>query len=279
MSHKIVEFRNVSFRYDEEGPWVLKNCSFEIYEDEWLAIIGHNGSGKSTIAKLLNGLLFPQEGEIYIDGTKVDENSIWDIRKEVGMVFQNPDNQFVGATVQDDVAFGMENRGIPREIMKKRIDETLQAVRMQDYLLTEPHRLSGGQKQRVAIASVLAISPKILILDEATAMLDPIGRKEIMQTVNSIQDSQGLSLITITHDLQEITRADRVIVMNNGERWDETTPSQLFKRKEALREIGLDVPFVAHLSDAFRSNGVAIENSPLSHEELLEELWTYHSRM
>ncbi|MFS0749569.1 energy-coupling factor ABC transporter ATP-binding protein [Oceanobacillus sp. 1P07AA] len=279
MSRKIVEFRNVSFRYDEEGPWVLKNCSFEIYEDEWLAIIGHNGSGKSTIAKLLNGLLFPQEGEIYIGGTKVDENTIWDIRKEIGMVFQNPDNQFVGATVQDDVAFGMENRGIPREIMKKRIDETLQAVRMQDYLLTEPHRLSGGQKQRVAIASVLAISPKILILDEATAMLDPIGRTEIMRTVNSIQDSQGLSLITITHDLQEITRADRVIVMNNGERWDETTPSQLFKRKDELREIGLDVPFVAQLSDAFRRNGVTIENSPLSHEELLEELWTYHSKM
>ncbi|BAC12103.1 energy-coupling factor ABC transporter ATP-binding protein [Oceanobacillus iheyensis] len=279
MSRKIVEFRNVSFRYDEEGPWVLKNCSFEIYEDEWLAIIGHNGSGKSTIAKLLNGLLFPQEGEIYIDGIKVDENSIWDIRKEVGMVFQNPDNQFVGATVQDDVAFGMENRGIPREIMKKRIDETLQAVRMQDYLLTEPHRLSGGQKQRVAIASVLAISPKILILDEATAMLDPVGRKEIMQTVNSIQDSQGLSLITITHDLKEITRADRVIVLNNGERWDEATPSQLFKRKDALREIGLDVPFVAHLSDAFRNNGITIEHSPLSHEQLLEELWTYHSKM
>lgn len=278
MSRKLVEFRNVSFRYDEEGPWVLKNCSFDIYEDEWLAIIGHNGSGKSTIAKLLNGLLFPQEGEIFIDGKKVDESSIWDIRKDVGMVFQNPDNQFVGATVQDDVAFGMENRGLPRDVMKQRIQETLKAVRMQDYYLTEPHRLSGGQKQRVAIASVLAISPKILILDEATAMLDPTGRKEIMQTVSAIQESQGLSLITITHDLQEIVQADRVIVMNNGERWDETSPRELFQKKEELREIGLDVPFVAQLTDELVRAGVTMEYSPLSHEELLEELWTYHSR-
>ncbi|MEK3906933.1 MULTISPECIES: energy-coupling factor ABC transporter ATP-binding protein [Oceanobacillus] len=278
MRKKIIEFRNVSFRYGDEGPWVLKNCSFEIYENEWVAIIGHNGSGKSTIAKLLNGLLFPQEGEIIIDGEVVNEESIWNIRKEVGMVFQNPDNQFVGATVQDDVAFGMENRGVPREEMKKRIIDTLAAVGMQDYRLTEPHRLSGGQKQRVAIASVLAIAPKVLILDEATAMLDPSGRQEIMQTVASIQGREKLSLITITHDLQEVAQADRVIVMNSGEIWKEQTPREVFSQKEALREIGLDVPFVAILAGELKQAGVAISTEPLNHKELLEDLWTLHSR-
>ena len=257
---------------------MLKNCSFEIYENEWVAIIGHNGSGKSTIAKLLNGLLFPQEGEIIIDGEVVNEESIWNIRKEVGMVFQNPDNQFVGATVQDDVAFGMENRGVPREEMKKRIIDTLAAVGMQDYRLTEPHRLSGGQKQRVAIASVLAIAPKVLILDEATAMLDPSGRQEIMQTVASIQGREKLSLITITHDLQEVAQADRVIVMNSGEIWKEQTPREIFSQKEALREIGLDVPFVAILAGELKQAGVAISTEPLNHKELLEDLWTLHSR-
>lgn len=278
MSKKLVEFRNVSFRYDEDGPWVLRKCSFEIYENEWVAIIGHNGSGKSTIAKLLNGLLFPQEGEIIIDGQQVNEESIWSIRKEVGMVFQNPDNQFVGATVQDDVAFGMENRGVPREEMQKRIKETLAAVRMQDYRLTEPHRLSGGQKQRVAIASVLAISPKVLILDEATAMLDPSGRKEIMDTVGGIQESNGLSLITITHDLQEVVQADRVIVMNNGEKWKEASPREIFLEKDALRTIGLDVPFVAILAEELKQAGVSLKTIPLNQEELMEDLWTLHLR-
>ncbi|AXI07622.1 energy-coupling factor ABC transporter ATP-binding protein [Oceanobacillus zhaokaii] len=278
MSKRLIEFRNVSFRYGEEQPWVLKNVSFEIYEDEWVAIIGHNGSGKSTIAKLVNGLLFPQQGEIVIDGQLVNEESIWNIRKEVGMVFQNPDNQFVGATVQDDVAFGMENRGFPREDMVKRIDETLKAVGMQAYRLTEPHRLSGGQKQRVAIASVLAISPKVLILDEATAMLDPNGRKEIMETVSQLQNSQGLSLITITHDLHEVVQADRVIVMNEGEIWDEATPREIFSKKDELRKIGLDVPFVAILADELKQVGITISQEPLNHEELLEELWTLNSR-
>ncbi|WP_156291741.1 energy-coupling factor ABC transporter ATP-binding protein [Oceanobacillus salinisoli] len=278
MSNKLIEFKNVSFRYGEDEPWVLKNVSFAIEDDEWVAIIGHNGSGKSTIAKLINGLLFPQQGEIIIAGKKVTEDTVWDIRKEVGMVFQNPDNQFVGATVQDDVAFGMENRGVSREVMIERINQTLKAVGMQDYRLTEPHRLSGGQKQRVAIASVLAISPSVLILDEATAMLDPSGRKEIMQTVSQLQDKQGLSLITITHDLQEVVQADRVIVMNNGEIWDEAVPRAIFSKKGELRKIGLDVPFVAILADALKEAGIMISQEPLNHEELLEDLWTLHSK-
>jgi energy-coupling factor transport system ATP-binding protein len=274
----MIEFRNVSFRYGDEQPWVLKNVSFEIYEKEWIAIIGHNGSGKSTIAKLLNGLLFPQKGEILIGGVQVNEKTIWDVRKEVGMVFQNPDNQFVGTTVQDDVAFGMENRGFSRKEMVNRIDATLKAVGMQDYLLTEPHRLSGGQKQRVAIASVLAISPKVLILDEATAMLDPRGRAEIMQTVADVQRQNELSLITITHDLQEVVQAERVIVMNEGEIWEEATPRDIFSRKDELTQIGLDVPFVAKLAEALKGKGISLTKEPLNHEELLEDLWTLHSR-
>ena len=274
----LIEFRNVSFRYGEKEPWVLKNLSFTIYENEFVAIIGHNGSGKSTIAKLVNGLLFPQEGEILINGIEVNEETIWDIRREVGMVFQNPDNQFVGATVQDDVAFGMENRGFPREEMIKRIEQTLTAVRMLDYRLTEPHRLSGGQKQRVAIASVLAISPKVLILDEATAMLDPKGRKEIMETVAELSEQQGLSLISITHDLSEVVQAERVIVMNRGEIWAEATPREIFSKREELREIGLDVPFVAILAEELKRVGVNLAKQPLTPDELLEELWTLHSK-
>jgi len=279
MSKAIAEFRNVSFRYAEEQPWVLKDVSFTIRENEWVAIIGHNGSGKSTIAKLMNGLLFPQEGEILIDGVVVSEETVWDVRRNVGMVFQNPDNQFVGTTVQDDVAFGMENRGFPREQMLQRIEETLRAVRMDKYLLTEPHRLSGGQKQRVAIASVLAISPQILILDEATAMLDPKGRKEIMETVSEVQRTQELSLITITHDLHEVVQAKRVIVMNEGQIWKEGTPREVFLEKEALRQIGLDVPFVSLLASELNKHGLQIADEPLNHEELLEDLWTLHSKM
>lgn len=276
---KMIEFRDVSFRYGDDQPWVVKDCSFEIYENEWVAIIGHNGSGKSTIAKLMNGLLFPQKGEILINGVHVNQETIWEIRKDVGMVFQNPDNQFVGTTVQDDVAFGMENRGVAREEMIHRIDTTLKAVGMQDYLMTEPHRLSGGQKQRIAIASVLAISPQVIILDEATAMLDPKGRTEIMNTVSTVQEQHQMSLITITHDLTEVVKAERVIVMNNGEVWDEDNPRGIFAKKKELQEIGLDVPFVATLADELKKAGIIITSEPLNHEELLEELWTSHSKM
>lgn len=277
MRGKLIEFRNVSFRYGDEYPWVLKNCSFDIYESEWVAIIGHNGSGKSTIAKLLNGLLFPQEGEIIINGQEVNQETIWDIRRDVGMVFQNPDNQFVGTTVQDDVAFGMENRGVPRDEMVKRIDENLTAVGMAGYLLTEPHRLSGGQKQRVAIAGVLAVSPQVLILDEATAMLDPKGRTEIMETISNVQDKNDLSLITITHDLREVVQAERVIVMNEGQVWEESTPREVFSKKDALQKIGLDVPFIAILAEELKKAGVPVTKEPLNQEELVEDLWTLHS--
>ncbi|MCA0985597.1 energy-coupling factor ABC transporter ATP-binding protein [Halobacillus yeomjeoni] len=277
MDQSQIEFRNVSFRYQEDMPWVLRNVSFTIGADEWVAIIGHNGSGKSTIAKLMNGLLFPQEGKILVDGEEVTQDTLWEIRKRVGMVFQNPDNQFVGTTVRDDVAFGMENHGMPREVMIKRIKESLNAVGMTEFERHEPHRLSGGQKQRVAIASVLAVSPRYIILDEATAMLDPKGRKEILKTIRTVQEERELSLITITHDLQEVTQAERVIVMNGGEVWMESTPRDIFSKKDSLIEIGLDTPFVSKLADHMKDAGLELSREPLNHQELLEELWTSRS--
>ena len=273
----IIEFKHVSFRYGENAPWILQDCSFSIYENESVAIIGHNGSGKSTIAKLMNGLLFPQEGEIWINNTLLTEETIWDIRKDVGMVFQNPDNQFVGATVQDDVAFGMENRGVPREEMERRIDASLKAVQMKDYRLTEPHRLSGGQKQRVAIAGVIAVSPKVLILDEATVMLDPKGRTEIMETISHLQRLEEISLITITHDLQEVIQVERVIVLNQGQIWKTGNPREVLKEGKALQKIGLDIPFISQLSDELKTLGVHVQKDPLTIDEMLEELWTLHS--
>lgn len=277
MSH-LVEFKNVSFRYNNEGDWVLRNCSFTINENESVAIIGHNGSGKSTIAKLMNGLLLPEQGEIFINGYKLNEESIWDIRRNVGMVFQNPDNQFVGATVQDDVAFGMENNGIPREVMITRINESLQAVRMEAYKQTEPYRLSGGQKQRVAIAGVLAVSPKLLILDEATVMLDPRGRTEIMETISNIIKRENLTLITITHDLYEATQVDRIIVLNKGEINMIGTPDEIFEHQSVLQQMGLDIPFTVELSNELIQLGVNLNKHALNHEQLLEELWILHSR-
>ena len=274
----LIEFKNVSFRYREDGPWIIKNCSFTVQKNETLAIIGHNGSGKSTIAKLMNGLLFPQEGEIWINGKLLSEETVWDIRKDVGMVFQNPDNQFVGATVQDDVAFGMENRGIDREEMKKRIQAALEAVKMTEYRFTEPHRLSGGQKQRVAIAGILAIYPKVLILDEATVMLDPRGRQEIMNTIEHLKKEKNLCLITITHDLNEIIRTDRVIVLNKGEVWATGTPKEILKSGKELLKIGLDIPFITELANELKKLEIALKSEPISIDELLEELWTLHSK-
>lgn len=274
----LIEFKNVSFRYREDGPWIIKNCSFTVQKNETLAIIGHNGSGKSTIAKLMNGLLFPQEGEIWINGKLLSEETVWDIRKDVGMVFQNPDNQFVGATVQDDVAFGMENRGIDREEMKKRIQAALEAVKMTEYRFTEPHRLSGGQKQRVAIAGILAIYPKVLILDEATVMLDPRGRQEIMNTIEHLKKEKNLCLITITHDLNEIIRTDHVIVLNKGEVWATGTPKEILKNGKELLKIGLDIPFITELANELKKLEIALKSEPISIDELLEELWTLHSK-
>ncbi|MFP7300113.1 energy-coupling factor ABC transporter ATP-binding protein [Neobacillus niacini] len=279
MRKTVVALKNVSFQYENQNSYALKDISFDIFEGEWLAIVGHNGSGKSTTAKLLNGLQFPQEGMISVCGIELNEESIWDIRKKLGMVFQNPDNQFVGTTVQDDVAFGLENHGIPRDDMIFRVEDSLKKVKMDQFLNQEPHHLSGGQKQRVAIASVLALRPSIIILDEATSMLDPKGRGEVLETVRTLKNEQSLTVISITHDLEEAAKADRIIVMNQGEVYREGTPEEIFSMDDELVHLGLDIPFSIKMSNAFRQRGIDLSKHYLSEEELVNELWTFRSKI
>lgn len=277
---EIVSVQNVKFRYSTDGDWALQDVSFPIYKGEWLAIVGHNGSGKSTLAKILNGLLMHESGSVFVEGIELTKDSIWDIRKRVGMVFQNPDNQFVGTTVRDDVAFGLENNGVPREEMIKRINESIEMVRMSEFMNHEPHRLSGGQKQRVAIAGVLALKPAVMILDEATSMLDPMGRKEVIETVRSLQQQSGqMSVISITHDLEEVTQADRVIVMNRGRLYAEGTPEEIFELGDQLVSLGLDLPFTVRLSQLLIQKGIQLSKSHLKQRDLVNELWTLYSKM
>lgn len=277
---KVITVQNVKFRYSADGEWALNDVSFPVYKGEWLAIVGHNGSGKSTLAKILNGLLMHETGSVFVEGIELTKDTIWDIRKRVGMVFQNPDNQFVGTTVRDDVAFGLENNGVPREEMIKRISESIQRVRMSDFLNHEPHRLSGGQKQRVAIAGVLALKPAVMILDEATSMLDPLGRKEVIETVRDLQQETGqMSVISITHDLEEVTQADRVIVMNRGQLFAEGTPEEIFELGNTLVELGLDLPFTVKLSQLLKQKGIPLSKSHLKQRDLVNELWTLYSKM
>ncbi|OIK14392.1 energy-coupling factor transporter ATPase [Bacillus sp. MUM 116] len=279
MKKPIVSLDNVSFKYDGQDRHALQNVSFQVLEGEWLAIVGHNGSGKSTTAKLLNGLQFPQQGEITVCGKKLSEESVWDIREKLGMVFQNPDNQFVGTTVQDDVAFGLENHGIPREEMTQRVGDSLRKVKMDQFLNQEPHHLSGGQKQRVAIAGVLALRPSIIILDEATSMLDPRGREEVLETVRALKDEKQLTVISITHDLEEAAKADRIIVMNRGKVFREGTAEEIFSMDEELIQLGLDIPFSVKMSKAFRQEGIELSKHYLTEDELVTELWTSHCSM
>ncbi|MEH7252104.1 energy-coupling factor ABC transporter ATP-binding protein [Neobacillus niacini] len=279
MRKSVVSLKNVSFHYENQSDYALDNVSLDIYEGEWLAIVGHNGSGKSTMAKLLNGLQFPQQGEITVCGNRLNEESIWEIRKKLGMVFQNPDNQFVGTTVQDDVAFGLENHGVPRDEMIFRVGDSLKKVKMDLFLNQEPHHLSGGQKQRVAIAGVLALRPTIIILDEATSMLDPKGRGEVLETVRALKEEKTLTVISITHDLEEAAKADRIIVMNKGKVHREGNPEDIFSLDEELIHLGLDIPFSIKMSNAFRQKGVALSKHYLSEEELVNELWTFRSKI
>jgi len=274
----LVQLKDVSFKYDVQADYALQHVSFEIFEGEWFAIVGHNGSGKSTLAKLLNGLQFPLEGEISINGIKLSENTVWDIRKLVGMVFQNPDNQFVGTTVQDDVAFGLENNGIERTEMVERVKNSLARVKMEQFLDQEPHHLSGGQKQRVAIAGIIALRPAIIILDEATSMLDPRGREEVLNTVRELKEDNQLTVISITHDLEEAARADRILVMNKGQVYREGTPEEIFQMDDELIKLGLDIPFPVKMGKVLREKGIPISRHFLSEEELVAELWTSHCK-
>ncbi|WP_141434142.1 energy-coupling factor ABC transporter ATP-binding protein [Bacillus sp. 03113] len=276
MTKPLVKLEKVSFQYDFQQSYALERVSFDIYEGEWLAIVGHNGSGKSTLAKLLNGLQIPQEGTITVDGIKLTEATVWDIRKRVGMVFQNPDNQFVGTTVQDDVAFGLENNGVERNEMIKRVNQSLEKVGMLHFLNQEPHHLSGGQKQRVAIAGVIALLPSIIILDEATSMLDPKGREEILHTVRELKAESNITVISITHDLEEAAKADRMIIMNKGKLYGEGKPQDIFQLEDELIELGLDIPFPIKLGKALKEKGVPLSQHYLTEEELVEELWKSH---
>ncbi|ENY7227001.1 energy-coupling factor ABC transporter ATP-binding protein [Listeria monocytogenes] len=277
MAESFVRLEHVFYKYEDTEKYAVKDVSISAQKGEWVALVGHNGSGKSTIAKLLNGLLFPEDGLIKIGHFVLSEKNIWDIRRQVGMVFQNPDNQFVGATVQDDVAFGLENHGVPHDTMVERVESALNEVGMQSYALHEPARLSGGQKQRVAIAGVLALQPDVIILDEATSMLDPRGRAEVMETIRIMREQEDITVISITHDLDEVLFADRVIVMNNGEVHSEGTPQEIFEQADAMREIGLGVPFIIELQEKLVAGGFETGSTVLSKGALLDQLWKLNS--
>lgn len=237
----MIEVKNVHFSYGETE--VLKDVSFTIEQGEWISVVGHNGSGKSTLLKLIAGIEIPSKGTITINHIPVDESHIYDIHKQLGIVFQNPDNQFVGTTVEMDIAFGMENYGVEHDEMHKRVDEVLEAVNMTAFKTHEPHFLSGGQKQRIAIAGILALRPNIIILDEATSMLDPAGREDILNVVKSLQEKYRFTVIHITHYLDETLTSDRIFVMNQGELMMTGTPEAVFNQGEKLIKIGLSLPF------------------------------------
>lgn len=264
---------NISFKYDEAGAYALKNVSLEINSGEMIAIVGHNGSGKSTLAKHLNGLLLPTEGDVRVDGDSTrDENALNSIRRRVGMVFQNPDNQIVTTVVEEDVGFGPENIGVPTEEILERVDEALKAVRMTEYAKSAPHMLSGGQKQRVAIAGILALRPKTLVLDEATAMLDPIGRREVLETVTEQNKRCGITVVMITQYMEEALLCDRVAVMSGGELKMLDTPRNVFKRVDELRALGLDAPIAVSMRDRLIKEGFPISDSIIGIDELVEAL-------
>ena len=269
---KIIELKNVSFRYSDEETEVIKNLNLAFYEGQFTCVLGHNGSGKSTLAKLINALLVPTQGEVISYGFKTsDEMNEIKIRRNIGMVFQNPDNQIVATIVEDDVAFGPENLGIPREEIRQRVDEALKLVDMYEYRKHEPHRLSGGQKQRVAIAGVIAMKTGCIVLDEPTAMLDPKGRREVMDALLKLKNDLGISIILVTHFMDEAVKADRVVVMNDGEVCLDGTPADVFTNTELLKSIGLSVPKPLELAIELRKSGVNIGGTPLTAEDFVKE--------
>lgn len=277
--NEIIELRNVTFSYTEEDARpALNNVSLTIQQGEWIAIIGPNGSGKSTLAKTINGLIEANAGEVIIEGTTLNAETVWDVRKKIGMVFQNPDNQFVGSTVQDDVAFGLENVGIPREEMVKRVADAVAAVNMANFMDKEPARLSGGQKQRVAIAGIVALSPDIIILDEATTMLDPEGRHEVIETIQEIKEKENLTVISITHDIDEAAKANRIFVMEAGQLKRIGTPEEIFSLGKEIIDIGLDIPFPEKLKYQLKRQGLEVPEAYLTEEGMVSWLWTLLSK-
>lgn len=274
----IVEFHNVTFCYDaDEGEQqpepAIRDFTFNVKKGEFVAVLGHNGSGKSTVAKLSNSILIPNEGKVLVKGMNTaDEDLSYEIRKTVGVVFQNPDNQIVASIVEEDVAFGPENLGLPREEIRKRVDDSLKAVGMYEYRHHEPHKLSGGQKQRVAIAGIIAMRPECIFLDEPTAMLDPKGRKEVMDTVIKLNKEYGMSVVFITHFMEEAVLADRVAVIDNSRLLLEGTPKEVFKQEDLLRSVGLDIPQITNLAREMKKSGVKVDDSVLTLNEFVENI-------
>lgn len=277
MKEKMIFCKDLFFKYmnyeDKTEKIAIDNVSMDVKEGEFLVILGQNGSGKSTIAKHMNALILPSGGKMFIDNLDTSNNSnLWDIRSKAGMVFQNPDNQLVATVVEEDVAFGPENLGVEPLEIRKRVDESLKSVGMYEYRKHAPHLLSGGQKQRIAIAGILAMMPKCIILDEPTAMLDPIGRKEVISTIKSINKNNKITIVLITHYMDEAAQADRIIVMDNGKKTMEGTPREIFSQVEKMKKIGLDVPQVTELAYELNKEGVNISTDILNIDEMVSEL-------
>ncbi|MEE8823176.1 energy-coupling factor transporter ATP-binding protein EcfA1 [Lentilactobacillus sunkii] len=264
----IIQIKNITFNYPDQ-PLLFDQLSMGVHEGEWTALIGQNGSGKSTLARLIDGLIVLKSGQIVVDGLIVNDDNIFDIRNKIGIVFQNPEDQFVGATVEDDVAFGLENRQLPREEMHQVVESSLKEVGMWEFRDRIPANLSGGQKQRVAIAGIVALSPKIIILDEATSMLDPRGRQEILDLVTKIKQENNLTVISITHDIDEAATADRVIVVNKGTIVEEDKPDNIFGDIRKLESIGLSAPFTSQLIMALEKRGIDSSNQYLNDKRLI----------
>ena len=272
---EIVKVENLVYRYDDEiiTKNAIDNVSFDINEGEFVVVIGHNGSGKSTLAKHFNGIFYPTEGNVYINGMNTrDDSLIWKIRQKAGMVFQNPDNQIVATIVEEDVAFGPENLGVDKDTIRKRVDEALSLVNMTEFAKKQPHNLSGGQKQRVAIAGIIAMRPDCIIFDEPTAMLDPSGRKEVVDTILKLNKEEGKTVVHITHFMDEATEADRIIVMDEGTIKMQGKPREIFSRVEELNALGLDVPQMTELSYELNKEGISLKEDILTVEEMVEEL-------
>lgn len=274
----LIQIQDLTYEYDD---FKLGPLNLEIEKDQWISVIGRNGSGKSTLARLIDGLIEAQSGTVTVAGLEVNDQNVWQIRSQIGVVFQNPDNQFVGANVEDDVAFGLENRQISHAEMVKRVNESLEAVGMAEFAKHEPSKLSGGQKQRVAIAGILAIRPQIIILDEATSMLDPEGRRDLIQLIRHLKDQYHFTVIAITHDIDETVFSDQIIVLDQGKIRIQGRPADVYQNRDQLVDLGLDLPFVEKLKLKLQRNGLAElkDDETLDEKEMVAKLWQLNSNM
>ena len=273
MSNVIIDARDVTYRYEGNLSDAVSHLSLRVYEGEFIAILGRNGCGKSTLAKLMNALLLPTAGEITVDGIKAsNEDECYEVRKSCGMVFQNPDNQIVTTIVEEDCAFGLENMGVEPKLIRKRVDEALREVGMEKYALSSPSMLSGGQKQRIAVAGVLAMRPKIIVFDESTAMLDPVGRRDVFQLAKKLNREEGITIVWITHFMEEAVQADRVVVMDQGKIALEDTPHQVFSQMDKVLSLGLDVPEMMKLASRLRVGGLKLPRGIMTVDEMAVEL-------